>query len=301
MGKSSFYGWLAQQAVDMQALLMELCERIEAMRAIEGPKLQQEYMKRVGPLEETVLQDELEALLLNKKLELIQRSINRKEKVDLGQIEQMLQQVRSEMLQKLEQKRGEWEKRPVLSEEELEQLREAFHRIAQEFHPQTHPGLNEAEKEMYRRALEAYRRQDLKELLVIQEILFQDQLQIALSGKIELDLTTTEEVKEMEETPEWDETAFDADYTLVKKLYPFFAPGEADAALKEIEAEFLEQVRETKTQMDELQNSFPFNAQEVLNDPDKMEKHLENLRLRQATAQQQCQMLNRKIRMLLEE
>lgn len=292
MGNVSFYGWLAQQAVDMQVLLMDLYERLERMRAEEGPQLQQEYMKRVGPVEEQVLQDELEVLLLNRKLELIQRSINRREKVDLERIEQTMQQMRNELLQKLEQKRGEWEKRSVLNEEEQERLKNAFHRIVKEFHPQTHPGLSKVKQELYQRAVEAYRRQDLKELLVIEEILFQDQLQLALGYTVEL---------EQDGTPEWDETDFGVDYTLAEKLYPFFAEGEADAEVKDIEEEFRKQVIEVKTQMEELEKSFPFNAQEVLRDPDKMEKHLEQLRLRQATAQQQCQTLNRKIKMLLEE
>lgn len=295
MGNVSFYSWLAQRAVDVQVLLMNGYERIETMRAKEGPQLQQEYMSRVGPLEEKVLQDEMEVLLLDKKMELIQRSINRREKVDLEQIEQTLQQVRSEMLQTLAQNREEWEKRPVLSEEEQAQLKEVFHRIVNAFQPQTHPGLNEGGKEMYRRAVEAYRRQDLKALLILQEILFQDELRLAFQCEITLDLKTTTE------TPQWDETEFGEDYTLAEQLYPFFAQAEADAVVQDIREGFVRQLTEMEAQMEELEKSFPFNAREVLRDPDKMETHLEQLRQRQAAARQQCQTLNRRIKMLLEE
>ena len=72
MGNSCFAGWLAQEVESAQNALLTRIEQLDTLRYVEAPKLHNEYMVKIGTTEDEVLNAELDAKMLQRKLELIQ-------------------------------------------------------------------------------------------------------------------------------------------------------------------------------------------------------------------------------------
>ncbi len=302
MGKEQFTDWLFQEIVSAQMDLLCSYEQLEDLRSVQAPRLQQEYMIKFGPFEEQVLECELEALLLQKKLELIQRKLNRREPVDLEEIEQTLATARTELMQKLETKRLKWTQRPALSDNDLQQLQAVFHRILHSFQPQLHPDLTQTERQLYDKALQAYRNQDLTQLLLIQELLFEDNIQAAFEPKYpqkdgpECCEDTNCFASSTQEEPE-----VESDFSLAQMLYPYFIPLEQELILNDALQKLQSQQAAVQEEIDQMLNSFPMNIRPVLEDPDKAAAGLEQLQQRLLNAQQQCRILQLKLDMVLED
>ena len=78
MENSCFAGWLAQEVESAQNALLTRIEQLDTLRYVEAPKLRNEYMVKIGTTEDEVLNAELDAKMLQRKLELIQIKRNRR-------------------------------------------------------------------------------------------------------------------------------------------------------------------------------------------------------------------------------
>lgn len=285
MTDASFSQHLFRKLTGTQDELLRLYEQLETMRSIDGPRLQQTYEEVIGPFEEATLLDELERLLLERKLELIQRMINRREPIDLAAIDAELQTTRQELLEELAQQRPETTA-PVISKEDEQALKEAFRFITARFLPALHPELTERQKALYEKALTAYRRQDLPALLLVQEMLMQEEP--GGTFPVTLDIEVSDASGELPE-----------DHTLAKELLPYFIPTKEEAKLQSELKQTDSQINAAQQEIDDLWQQFPFRAKTMLDDPLRTSAYQGELQRRQAAAQEQCRALQQQIDELL--
>lgn len=289
MSNPSFSQWLSQELTSTQFELLRLYEQLETMRSIDLPRLQQTYERVLGPFEEAALSAELERLLLERKLELIQRKINRRESIDLSSIDAELQVTRQKMLEKLAQQPAA--SNVALSKEDEEALKDAFHDITARFLPALHPDLTDHQKMLYEKALAAYHQQDLPALLLIKEMLQQSWTQSELIS-VSLSLSDESNLAEV---------SLDrfTDYTLAKDLYPYFVPLELDVLIKSELERTNTVIQSTRQEICDLSHQFPFRAKAMLEDPLQTAAYQGELQRRQATAAAECHALKSQIDELL--
>lgn len=95
--------WLEKEVMAIKYALLVVLEKRDKLLYVEEPALREEYMQKIGVYEEQVLKAELEVNLTEKKKQLIQTAINRREPVDLEAIEKQLEEERKEQLGQLNQ------------------------------------------------------------------------------------------------------------------------------------------------------------------------------------------------------
>lgn len=295
MGNSCFAGWLAQEVESAQNALLTRIEQLDTLRYVEAPKLRNEYMVKIGTTEDEVLNAELDAKMLQRKLELIQIKRNRREPIDMAEIDQQIEAERKELLAQAETADAAGQRLPQLSEEQQAELQELYHKIVEGFHPQVHPNLTDTEKALYEKAVDAYRNRNLTALKLIDEILFKDGIAFAL--KTTLSVVEEDEQQQAAVLAE----ALSADYTLAKQLYPYFVPQQQDAVLRSAAERYTAQRTALEAEIEQLQQVFPFTAQPTLADPEKTKAYLEQLTLRKLRAQDAEKQLTQKLNRIMEE
>ena len=67
MDKHTFTNWLNSEVTATRYALLTAFEEKERLLYIVGPQLEREYMDKVGSFEETVIKEEIECELLQKK------------------------------------------------------------------------------------------------------------------------------------------------------------------------------------------------------------------------------------------
>lgn len=295
MGNSCFTGWLAQEVESAQNALLTRIEQLDTLRYVEAPKLRNEYIVKIGTTEDEVLNAELDAKMLQRKLELIQIKRNRREPIDMAEIDQQIEAERQALLVQAETDDAASQRLPQLTEEQQAELQELYHKIVEGFHPQVHPNLTDTEKALYEKAVDAYRNRNLTALKLIDEILFKDGIAFAL--KTTLSVVEEDEQQQAAVLAE----ALSADYTLAKQLYPYFVPQQQDAVLRSAAERYTAQREETETEIEQLRQTFPFTAQSTLADPEKTKAYLEQLSLRKLRALDAQKTLIQKINSIMEE
>lgn len=295
MGNSCFAGWLAQEVESAQNALLTRIEQLDTLRYVEAPKLRNEYMVKIGTTEDEVLNAELDAKMLQRKLELIQIKRNRREPIDMAEIDQQIEAERKELLAQAETADAAGQRLPQLTEEQQAELQELYHKIVEGFHPQVHPNLTDTEKALYEKAVDAYRNRNLTALKLIDEILFKDGIAFAL--KTTLSVVEEDEQQQAAVLAE----ALSADYTLAKQLYPYFVPQQQDAVLRSAAERYTAQRTALEAEIEQLQQVFPFTAQPTLADPEKTKAYLEQLTLRKLRAQDAEKQLTQKLNRIMEE
>lgn len=295
MENSCFAGWLAQEVESAQNALLTRIEQLDTLRYVEAPKLCNEYMVKIGTAEDEVLNAELDAKMLQRKLELIQIKRNRREPIDMAEIDQQIEVERQALLVQAETDDAASQRLPQLTEEQQAELQELYHKIVEGFHPQVHPSLTDTEKALYEKAVDAYRNRNLAALKLIDEILFKDGIAFAL--KTTLSVVEEDEQQQAAVLAE----ALSADYTLAKQLYPYFVPQQKDAVLRSAAERYTVRREETETEIEQLRQTFPFTAQATLADPEKTKAYLEQLTLRKLRAQDAKKQLTQKLNRIMEE
>ena len=295
MGNSCFAGWLAQEVESAQNALLTRIEQLDTLRYVEAPKLRNEYMVKIGTTEDEVLNAELDAKMLQRKLELIQIKRNRREPIDMAEIDQQIEAERKELLAQAETADAAGQRLPQLTEEQQAELQELYHKIVEGFHPQVHPNLTDTEKALYEKAVDAYRNRNLAALKLIDEILFKDGIAFALQTT----LSVVEEDEQQQAAVLAE--ALSADYTLAKQLYPYFVPQQQDAVLRSAAERYTAQRTALEAEIEQLQQVFPFTAQPTLADPEKTKAYLEQLTLRKLRAQDAEKQLTQKLNRIMEE
>lgn len=295
MENPCFAGWLAQEVESAQNALLTRIEQLDTLRYVDAPKLRNEYMVKIGTVEDEVLEIELNAKMLQRKLELIQIKRNRREPVNMAEIEQQIEAERQELLAQTEAADAAGQQLPQLTAEQQTELQELYHKIVEGFHPQVHPNLTDTEKALYEKAVDAYRNRNLAALKLIDEILFKDSLAFALQATL-----SVEEENEQQQAAALAE-ALSADYTLAKQLYPYFVPQQSDAVLRSAAERYTAQRATLEAEIEQIQQGFPFTAWETLASEEKTKAYLEQLALRKLRARDAEKQLTQKLNRIMEE
>ena len=138
MVERSFTDWLSWEVYSARYALLGIYEKRDNLRFIEGPRLEKEYMEKVGKFEETIIQEEIEVELLQKKQQMIQAALNRREPVDEAAIDAEIEKLRQQKLTEAASC-GNGDDVLELTSEQANELQELYHTIVKNYHPQMHP------------------------------------------------------------------------------------------------------------------------------------------------------------------
>lgn len=277
MRNQTFYDWLTREVATSRMALVGLYEKKDKLLYVEAPPLRQRYMETIGIYEESVLTAELEVSMLRRKVEMIQIAINRREPVDMERIDAAIEAEKAQVVSDVEAGDRTLHELPQLSEQEEHTLQRQHREITAAFHPAMNPDITEAQKELYEKAQEAYRLQDVEAMKLIYDMLFApvDVSTVSLSA----DKTPYNAAERREEYREI-ASALSTDYKLAKQLYPFFMPLEEDSVIRSSLDTYDAQRRTVEEEIASIRAGFPFNAVATLNDKAKTEEYLAELRVR---------------------
>lgn len=295
MLEQTYIKWLGKEVTAVKCALLVALEERDNLLYIEEPALKEEYMQKIGVYEESVLHLELEVMLQEKKRQMIQAAINRREPIDLEKIEQMLEEERQKQLNHINEtyKAGKHEN-GTLTAEEKEELQSLYKEIVDEFHPEVHVNITAYQKELYDKALEAYKRQNLEELRLIHEMLFdsgENMLSIReLSQKETQDMELADLIEDVLE-----------DYSLAAELYNCFEALQEDAVLLETKKRYENKQAVALAEIEKIQLRFPFIAKATLREESKLKEYLDSLAGRKNSAENRLNELQVEIAQMIGE
>lgn len=295
MAKHTFASWLHREVASAKYALLELYEQSDKLQYIDGPQLEKEYMEQVGTYEETVIKEEIECEVLQKKQQMVQAAINRREPVDEAAIDAALEEHRQQLLKAAagEEMSQEF---ASLSADKMENLQELYREIVKNFHPQMHPDLTEAHRRLFQKAQEAYRHRDLAALQLIHDMLFSMQEEgIVLEVMMELSLEQGEA-----EDAGVTEDDYLTDYALAGQIYGYFSPTAEEAAIQEERTRYRQMMEKVMADVEHIKMQFPFTAAEMLADPEKIAAYKESLAHRLRTATEEKERRTLEIRAMIE-
>ena len=293
MKAHTFTDWLYSEVMSSRNALLTLYERIDKMRFVEAPQLEQQYMEQVGSVEEEIIQQEIECELLEEKKNMVQTAINRREPVDEAAIDAKIDAMRQEKLTEAVGTVPNEVPCHNLTGEQTDALQDLYRQIVQHFHPQMHPEMTQNQKELFAKAQDAYRRRDMTALQLIYDMLS------STEGE-PLNLTVTFELTMGDGVGVTEKRLFSTDYTLAKRLYNCFVPTAEEAAIQEEWKSCQEKQVSLMQQVEELKQEFPFNAAEMLADPEQIEAYKQQLQHRRFEAEQSIRKLEVEIQSMME-
>ncbi len=301
MSRLSYSAYLLHELNAVQHALLKALEEYDRKMYIEAPLLDKEYMSKIGNVEQEIVSLELDVFFLNRKIELIQTAINRRAPIDMEAIDKQIEEEREAKTEKLTPNYngdGKDYGGYSLVGDAQNELQELYREIVKDFHPGVHPEITETQRQLYDKAVEAYRKQNLDMLKVIHEMLYQDNgAGIELSMEIDIVPGTGDEGINVDELSR----ELQVDYSLAKELYPYFSKLESDAVLQSNIDRYKEILDETIADISDLTQEYPFTTQEMLRDPAKVGDYLDDLRLRKKQAEQDKVRLNERITAMIGE
>lgn len=297
MRQQTFFHWLTREVASSRMALIGLYEKKDQLLYLEAPPLRQRYMEMIGIHEESVLAAELEVSMLRRKAEMIQIAINRREPVDLETIDAAIEAEKAQVVSDLEAGDRTLHELPQLTEQEEHTLQRQYREITASFHPAMNPDITEAQKELYGKAQDAYRLQDVEAMKLIYDMLFAP---VDLSAVTISSESTPYNAEEQREAYREFASTLSTDYKLAKQLYPFFVPLEEDSIVKSSLDAYNVQRKAVEDEISSIQAGFPFNASATLNDKSKTEEYLAELRVRAKRCELEKAELEHQITMLTE-
>lgn len=297
MRQQTFYDWLTREVVSSRMALVGMYASRDELLYVQAPLLRQKYMDTIGVMEQPVLEAELELAMLQRKLELIQAAVNRREPIDMEKIEAVLAKERQERIAAVESTDMTLHELPQLAEEQLYTLQRQYREITASFHPAMNNDLTDTQRELYEKAMEAYKMQDAEAMKIIYDALF---------SPMDTDSVIASERHE----PTAEErradycliaSALTTDYLLAKKLYDQFVSLEEDRVVLDAIHMYDEQRRGVEAEIEKIRQSFPFNAAETMASREKTEEYLAELRLRAKRYERERAELEVKIAALTEK
>lgn len=295
MREQSFFNWLERELSTGQLALVGLYEQRDKLLYQEAPALRKRYMDAVGNVEEGILNAELEVSLLRRKAELIQIAINRREPVDLDVIEKELEKEKKDRVSAVESADLTLKELPELSEEELKTMQQQYREITLRVHPAMNPNITDAQKDLFEKAVEAYKNQDAEAMGLIYDLLFkQDDL-----CNIDTDVKTYRVEEDPREYYREVAAKLSIDYLLAKKLYSFFVPLEEDFVVLDMIESYKTQRENAQAEIAEIRKGFPFNAVSMLSDRSKIDEYLAELKIREKLCETERKELEERIEKLI--
>ena len=292
MLEQTYYKWLEKEVLAIKYALLVVLEKRDKLLYVEEPALREEYMQKIGVYEEQVLKAELEVNLAEKKKQLIQAAINRREPVDLEAIEKQLEEERKEQLEQLNQNYKRDSLQSNLSQEERDELQNLYKEIVNDFHPEVHKELTEFQKQLYERALSAYQKQQLEELRLVHEMLYAKD-----ASQLMFEIPSTIEVEESE-TLELVEQLME-DYSLAAEVFECFEPIEEDGVLLSAKQQYEAREQGIWMEIENIQSRFPFIAKETLQNQEMTKEYLKTLESRMNLCGERLMELNEQITEML--
>jgi len=301
MATHSFTMWLRKEAASLKYALLNLYEQRDRMIYMEGPELEQTYMIQIGSYEETVIREEMECELLEKKQNMIQAAINRREPVNEKAIDEEIDRQRAELLK--EAGGGEAPQAYAsLPEDKYDKLQTLYREIVEDFHPQMHPEHTEVHKELFEKAQDCYRCRDLAALELVHEMLYSTKKQDGgITLELMMSLKAAEGSEDGEENALKENKQYDTDYTLAEAVYEQFVPIQEEAVLKD-------EITKNRLAMDTLmmeieqkRTEFPYSAAAMLADSQQIADYKKELELRMLAASKERKMRTAEIEGMMEE
>ncbi len=153
---------------------MLLLERDE-LKFVTCRNIEVAYMLELGGLEYKAYKAQCDFLRIKRKYELIQAKINRQENIVISKIEDTLNQEFEEYKVKLDilinkmNEAIEYNKSDTLTIEESREIKKIYRKIVKSLHPDLNPNITEAQKQLFKNAVEAYKNGDIKTIRIIGE------------------------------------------------------------------------------------------------------------------------------------
>ena len=291
MRNQSYTDWLEARRYASRLALIGAYEYRDKLLYIDAPELRKRYMDTFGATEDEVLKTELEVSLLRRRIELIQIAKNRQATIDLEAIETQLEQEREELIEEAEQTDMTLQALPELTPEDKRLLQKDFRCIVESFHPEVNKNVTEEQEELYNRAVNAYKMQNVQALQQIFNMLFPaDPPHDAQQFVVQID--TCEDAANDRE--------IGVDYTLAGKLYPCYAATEAEQILLGEIERFNVTRADVEKQTETILAGFPFNALDTLEDPQKTKEYLAGLGYRKNRSEEEKAELEQRISQMME-
>ena len=271
---------------------MVALEKRDKLLYVEEPALREEYMQKIGVYEEKVLKVELEVHLAETKKQLIQTAINRREIVDLEAIEKQLEEERNKQIEQLGQNYNRDSLKSDISQEERDELQKLYKKIVSDFHPEVNKNLTDFQKQLYKRALVAYQKQQLEELQLVHEMLYaKDSEEIAFEIPITTEVDEGETLEIVEQLME--------DYSLAAEVFECFTPTQEDGVLLSAKQQYEEREQSVWMEIKRIQSRFPFIAKETLRNEEMTQEYLKSLESRMNSCKDSLVEINEQITELL--
>lgn len=293
MLEHSYSKWLEKEVVAIKYALLVALEKRDQLLYIEAPALRESYMQKIGIYEEQVLKAELELTLVEKKKQLIQTALNRREPIDLEAIEKQLEEERKQQLENLNENYKKDYVKSNLSEDERNELQKLYKEIVQDFHPEVHKELTAFQKKLYERAVVSYQKQQLEELRLVHEMLYakgEDGVSVELDIEVSVGDGETGELAEQ----------LMEDYSLAAEVYECFEPLEEDGILLSVKQQYEAREQGVWMEIEQIQTRFPFVAKETLESDELTNEYLKSLETRMSVCREQTAELNQQIAVILE-
>lgn len=171
------YKKLKETQEELSLKYIELVEKQEDILYKKKNYLEAKYLGHFGYLYKLKLKLEIEIRRNKRKITLIQALINRNEKVDINKIEMILQEEMKEFEEELRQYQlnvdfsRELLKSPIITDEELKEVKSIFRKLAKKLHPDINKNQNERSKNLWEQLQKAYQNNDLATLIFLANII----------------------------------------------------------------------------------------------------------------------------------
>lgn len=164
---------------ELNILNKEYLKIYEEMEDLNKKKesLESIYMSKLGALIFLKFEKEIEYRKLKKKLNLLIKSKNKNEKIDINKIDDILKLELKSFYKELESIREKMNdskiylESPILNDEEVKKIKELFRKLAKKLHPDINKNLTKEEIELWNKIKEAYENNDLVSLIVLEGII----------------------------------------------------------------------------------------------------------------------------------
>lgn len=297
MGCQSFTRWLLEEMIASRYALLTLLEKKDRLLYQDAATLRQTYTERVGVHEETVLKAELEVTMTKRKIALIQAAINQRKPVEMESIQQQIDKEQAVLLAQMAVNDTTANAMPELDEKTLLELQTKYRAIVRDFHPAAN-NISDTQKELYEKALDAYKHQNFEAIQIIYDMLFEPAEPVMQVPIQQIPTKTSEQIRtEIRDIA----NVLASDYSLAKILYPHFSQTEEDIILIHAQQQYREEQLRLEQELETIQNSFPFNAVSMLQSPEKTNQYLEELAVRLRNSEEETSVLNRRIQTMLRE
>ncbi|MGN1102896.1 MAG: hypothetical protein ACI4RG_11925, partial [Huintestinicola sp.] len=136
------------------------------------------------------------------------------------------------------------------------------------------------------KAVNAYKSRSYEAMKLAYDMLFQNHFGLDIDAE-------TFHVSEQDESIEG--AAFSAaswleeDYSLAAQLFDCFKPLENDMIIKQATEKYLAKIHDVEKEIDIMNRTFPFNAVETLNDPQKTQEYIDSLKYRMQKSKEEIE------------